>query len=100
MLNAAGASLLIVWVFIAVSQLRLRRQLEALHPLPIRMWAFPYLTWLVLALLAAIALLMLSDAAARIQLFSAAAMFIVLAIAGVINSKARGRSPSSTLPLG
>ena len=100
MLNAAGASLLIVWVFIAVSQLRLRRQLEALHPLPIRMWAFPYLTWLVLALLAAIALLMLSDAAARIQLFSAAAMFIVLAIAGVINSKARGLSPSSTLPLG
>ena len=58
MLNAAGASLLIVWVFIAVSQLRLRRQLEAIHPLPVRMWAYPYLTWFALALFAAIAVLM------------------------------------------
>ena len=99
MLNAAGASLLIVWVFIAVSQLRLRRQLEALHPLPIRMWAYPYLTWFALALFAAIAVLMLTDATARTQLLSAAAMFVVLAIAGVINSKVRGINPTSTLPL-
>ncbi|WKS67396.1 amino acid permease [Corynebacterium accolens] len=99
MLNAAGASLLIVWVFIAVSQLRLRRQLEALHPLPIRMWAFPYLTWFALGLFAAIAVLMLTDATARTQLLSAAAMFAVLAIAGVLNSKARGIDPTSTLPL-
>ena len=99
MLNAAGDSLLIVWVFIAVSQLRLRRQLEALHPLPIRMWAFPYLTWFALALFAAIAVLMLTDATARTQLLSAAAMFAVLAIAGVINSKVRGINPTSTLPL-
>ena len=99
MLNAAGASLLIVWVFIAVSQLRLRRQLEALHPLPIRMWAFPYLTWFALALFAAIAVLMLTDATARTQLLSATAMFAVLAVAGVINSKVRGIDPTSTLPL-
>ena len=90
--------LLIVWVFIAVSQLRLRRQLEALHPLPIRMWAFPYLTWFALALFAAIAVLMLTDATARTQLLSAATMFVVLAIAGVINSKVRGINPTSTLP--
>ena len=99
MLNAAGASLLIVWVLIAVSQLRLRRQLEALHPLPIRMWAYPYLTWFALALFAGIAVLMLSDATARTQLFSAAAMFAVLAVAGVINAKVRGINPTSTLPL-
>lgn len=99
MLNAAGASLLIVWVFIAVSQLRLRRKLEAIHPLPVRMWAYPYLTWFALALFAAIAVLMLSDASARIQLYSAATMFAVLAIAGVINAKARGISPTARLPL-
>ena len=99
MLNAAGASLLIVWVFIAVSQLRLRRQLEAIHPLPIRMWAFPYLTWFALAVFAAIAVLMLTDASARVQLLSAGAMFVVLAFAGVLNAKARGISPTSTLPL-
>ncbi|MFS0208903.1 amino acid permease [Corynebacterium striatum] len=99
MLNAAGASLLIVWIFIAVSQLRLHRQLEAIHSLPIRMWAFPYLTWFALAVFAAIAVLMLTDASARVQLLSAGAMFVVLAIAGVLNAKARGVSPTSTLPL-
>ena len=88
-----------MWVFIAVSQLRLRPQLEAIHPLPVRMWAYPYLTWFALALFAAIAVLMLSDASARIQLFSAATMFAVLAVAGVINAKARGIAPTSRLPL-
>ncbi len=99
MLNAAGASLLIVWVFIAVSQLRLRHQLEANYPLPVRMWAYPYLTWAALALFAGIAVLMLADSSARVQLLSAAAMFAVLAVAGVINAKVRGLSPTSTLPL-
>lgn len=99
MLNAAGASLLIVWVFIAVSQLRLRRQLEAIHPLPIRMWAFPYLTWFALAIFVALAVLMLSDASARVQLVSAAAMFAVLTVAGIINAKVRGISPTARLPL-
>ena len=99
MLNSAGASLLIVWTFIAVAQLRLRRQLEARYELPIRMWAYPYLTWLTLIALAGIAVLMLSDASSRIQLASAAAMFAVLAVAGFINSKVRGISPTSTLDL-
>lgn len=102
MLNAAGASLLIVWVFIAVSQLRLRRQLETIHPpLPIRMWAFPpYLTWFALAIFVALAVLMLSDASARVQLVSAAAMFAVLTVAGIINAKVRGISPpTARLPL-
>lgn len=99
MLNAAGASLLIVWVFIAVSQLRLRRQLEAIHPLPIRMWAFPYLTWFALAIFVALAVLMLSDASARVQLVCAAAMFAILTVAGIINAKVRGISPTARLPL-
>ena len=42
---------------------------------------------------------MLTDATARTQLLSAAAMFAVLAVAGVINSKVRGIDPTSTLPL-
>ncbi len=99
MLNAAGASLLIVWVFIAVSQLRLRRQLEAIHPLPIRMWAFPYLTWFALAIFVALAVLMLSDASARVQLVCAAAMFAILTVASIINAKVRGISPTARLPL-
>nr|WP_281247303.1 amino acid permease [Corynebacterium phocae] len=99
MLNAAGGSLLIVWVFIAVSQLRLRPELEKTHQLPVRMWAFPYLTWFALAIFAGIAILMLTDASARVQLFSAAMIFAVLVVAGTINARMRGISPTSRLPL-
>lgn len=99
MLNSAGASLLIVWTFVAVAQLRLRARLEAVHELPVRMWAFPYLTWATLAALAAVGVLMLSDASSRAQLASAGVMFAVLVVASLINCRVRGISPVSTLPL-
>ena len=98
LLNSAGASLLIVWGFIAVSELRLRPELEK-RRMPITMWAYPYLTWFVLAALAAFALLMLTEPASRTQLFSALIMFAVLTVAGAINARARGIDPRSTLPL-
>lgn len=79
LLNAAGASLLTVWTFIAVSQLKLRRRLEALQGnLAVRMWAFPGLTIATLAILFGLAVLMLSDAGARIELLSAIAMVAIL----------------------
>ncbi len=50
LLNMIGAVILVVWIFIAVSQLRLRRRLERETPerLAVRMWAFPWLTWVAL----------------------------------------------------
>lgn len=99
MLNSAGASLLIVWTFIAVAQLRLRPRLEKISDLPIRMWAYPYLTWFTLAVLAGLVVLMLTDATARIQLLSALVMFVVLLVASLVVSSARGKSPTATLPL-
>nr|WP_120490917.1 amino acid permease [Corynebacterium lactis] len=99
MLNSAGASLLIVWTFIAVSQLRLRRPLEAAHSLPVRTWAFPWVTIATLVVLAALAALMLSDATARVQLFSAAAMFVILVVAAFVNAKVRGLDPLERQPL-
>lgn len=93
MLNSAGASLLIVWAFIAVSQLRLRPELEKRFDLKVRMWAYPVLTWVTLLALAGLAALMLSDATARVQLSSAAIMFTGLFIASMINAKVQGESP-------
>ncbi|OKI04649.1 amino acid transporter [Streptomyces sp. CB02923] len=86
MLNAVGAVLLFVWGLIAVSQLRLRRQIERTAPekLTLRMWGFPYLTWTALAAMAAVLVLMLTDDGARPQLlWSAAATGAVLVIAGL-----------------
>ncbi|MEV6724729.1 amino acid permease [Streptomyces xanthochromogenes] len=86
MLNAVGAVLLFVWALIALSQLRLRRRIEREAPetLTLRMWAFPFLTWVALAAMAAVLVLMLFDATARPQvLWSAGATAVVLLVAGV-----------------
>ncbi|MFE7316858.1 amino acid permease [Streptomyces sp. NPDC057555] len=92
LLNAVGAVLLFVWGLIAVSQLRLRPRIEREAPerLMLRMWAFPYLTWVALLAIGAVVVLMLTDATARPQLlWSAGATALVLAVAGVRELRAR-----------
>ncbi|MEU1671484.1 amino acid permease [Streptomyces roseifaciens] len=86
LLNAVGAVLLFVWGLIAVSQLRLRRRIEREMPekLALHMWCFPYLTWVALAGMAGVLVLMLTDDGARPQLiWSAAATGAVLLVAGM-----------------
>ncbi|MEV1091327.1 amino acid permease [Streptomyces microflavus] len=93
MLNSVGAVLLFVWALIAASQLRLRARLEQEAPgaLALRMWWFPYLTWLTLAGLFGVLVLMLTDDAARPQvLWSAGATALVLLVAVVRQWRERG----------
>jgi L-asparagine transporter-like permease len=49
LLNTSAAIMLIVYLILALAQIRLRPKLEAEDParLAIRMWGFPYLSWLV-----------------------------------------------------
>ncbi|SNX58467.1 amino acid/polyamine/organocation transporter (APC superfamily) [Streptomyces sp. TLI_55] len=84
LLNMIGAVILVVWILIAVSQLRLRRQLEREAPqkLAVRMWAFPVLTWVALAGMAGIFVLMAREADTRVQLYSTGVMTVVLATVG------------------
>ncbi|MEU4260630.1 amino acid permease [Streptomyces argenteolus] len=92
LLNSVGAVLLFVWGLIAASQLRLRRRLEREAPgaPALRMWCFPYLTWLTLAALPAVLLLMLTDDAARPQvLWSAGATGLVLLVAAARELRAK-----------
>ncbi|ARZ70101.1 amino acid permease [Streptomyces sp. HU2014] len=95
LLNAVGAVLLFVWGLIAASQLRLRRRIEREMPdrLTLRMWGFPYLTWVALAAMGAVLVLMLTDEGARPQLmWSAAATGAVLLVAGLRELRLR-RNP-------
>ncbi|MFF1683885.1 amino acid permease [Streptomyces sp. NPDC058254] len=92
MLNSVGAVLLFVWALIAASQLRLRRLVEREAPerLVLRMWGFPWLTWVTLAAMAAVIALMLTDDTARPQLlWSTGATALVVAVAGVRELRAR-----------
>ncbi|MGW5779669.1 amino acid permease [Streptomyces sp. NPDC003863] len=90
LLNMIGGVILVVWIFIAVSQLALRRRLEREAPekLVVRMWGFPYLTWVALAGMAAIFFLMARDEGTRVQLYATGAMTLVLAAIGLVRQKA------------
>ncbi|MFI2432210.1 amino acid permease [Streptomyces sp. NPDC018693] len=92
LLNMIGAVILIVWIFIAVSQLLLRRRLERETPgkLVVRMWAYPWLTWVALAGMAAIFVLMAREPETRVQLYSSGGMTLALAALGYLWQKRRG----------
>ncbi|MFJ9115638.1 amino acid permease [Streptomyces sp. NPDC102394] len=93
LLNMIGAVILVVWIFIAVSQLRLRGRLEREAPdrLVVRMWAFPVLTWVALAGMVAIFVLMAREPGTRVQLYSTGGMTVFLAVVGYAWQRARAR---------
>lgn len=88
-----GAVILVVWIFIAVSQLRLRRAVERETPerLVVRMWLFPGLTWVALACMAAIFVLMAREPGTRVQLYSTGGMTLLLAAAGYARQRLRAK---------
>ncbi|MGF7121095.1 aromatic amino acid:proton symporter (AAT family) [Rhodococcus sp. AG1013] len=95
LLNAVGAALLVIWVFIVISHLRLRPQLEREGKLTVKMWLFPYLSYLTLALLAAFAVLMMFDDDARDQLIATAGLFLLILLLSMINSRRRARKAAA-----
>ncbi|MFD7442118.1 amino acid permease [Streptomyces sp. NPDC059909] len=96
LLNMIGAIILVVWFFIAVSQLLLRRRTEREAPekLAVKMWAYPYLTWVALAGMAAVFVLMAREADTRLQLYFTGGLTLVLAVVGVIRQRA-GAKPEA-----
>ncbi|GAA4919858.1 amino acid permease [Streptomyces coeruleoprunus] len=96
LLNMIGAIILVVWFFIAVSQLLLRRRLEREAPekLVVRMWAYPVLTWVALAGMAAVFVLMAREEGTRTQLYYTGGLVLVLAVAGYIHQQTRTQAPA------
>ncbi|MFB7462288.1 amino acid permease [Streptomyces sp. NPDC056224] len=85
LLNAVGTVLLVVWVLVACSQLRLRRDLPAATP--VRMWGHPYLSWITLAVIGALLVRMFIDHDTRIQLISSAVLVSLVLFAALIRSR-------------
>ncbi|GAA2477938.1 amino acid permease [Streptomyces gobitricini] len=90
LLNMIGAIILVVWFFIAVSQLMLRRRLEREAPekLVVRMWLYPYLTWVALAGMATVFVLMAREPDTRLQLYYTGGLTLCLAAVGFVRQKA------------
>ncbi len=93
LLNMVGAAVLVVWAFIAVAQLRMRRALESEAPerLVVRMWAYPVLTWVALAGIAAILALMAWKPDTRVQLYFTGGAAVVLAGVGLLRQRTARR---------
>jgi L-asparagine transporter-like permease len=83
LMNSTGVAILVVWLFIGIAQLRMRRRIERETPelLTVRMWAFPYLTWVAIAAVAALLALMTTSPGDRDQLYAAGVL--VAALSGV-----------------
>ncbi|MEU9717573.1 amino acid permease [Streptomyces sp. NPDC047976] len=84
LLNMVGGVILIVWGFIAVSQFVLRRRLEREAPekLTVKMWGFPYLTWVALAGVAGVLVLMALGEDTRTQVVFTGGLTAALAVTG------------------
>ncbi|MFI6154027.1 amino acid permease [Kitasatospora sp. NPDC051170] len=89
LLNSIGAAILVVWVLITLSHLRLRRRLERERPelLVLRTRGFPYLSWAVLAALVGVLGFMLTDPDSRPQLLCTAAWTLALVLAAELKRR-------------
>ncbi len=84
LLNSSGAVALFVWLVICFSQLRMRRIIERESPekLTVRMWAYPYLTWVTIGMIVFVIGYMFTTPDGRQQMvLSLLAAGIVLAVA-------------------
>ena len=100
LVNSYGTVAIFVYILIAISQLRLRYRLEreAPHLLKVRMWCFPYLTWLAIAGMLSIVVAMGFIPEQRTPLALGVASLCILLIAyRVRQALRRGISPEGLL---
>ncbi|KQB86300.1 amino acid permease [Corynebacterium lowii] len=83
LLSAVGGCLVVIWVSIIASYLRLHPRLVRSGEIgQVRMWGYPWAAWGTLIAVGAIVALMLADAAARTQIYAVLVICaIILAIA-------------------
>ncbi len=95
LLNAVGGCLIVIWIMIAASYLRLHPELERNGEIStVRMWGWPWLAWLTLAALGGLVLLMLFDEAARGQIISVAVVVLALVGLSFLTKRNQDRVPS------
>ena len=85
LLNAVGGCLIVLWIAVALSFVRLHPKLVDNGEITdVRMWAPNVLPWIMIALTAGVILLMLSDPDGRFQMFAVAVVVGVITLAGLL----------------
>lgn len=86
LLNAVGGCLIVLWIVVALSFVRLHPKLVATGEVTeVRMWAPAVLPWVMIALAGGVIALMLADPAGRFQMLAVTVVVGVIAIAGAIH---------------
>jgi len=97
LLNAVGGCLIVIWIMITASYLRLHPQLEDLGEIStVRMWGWPWLGWATMIALWSLVALMLFDAAARSQII--AVVVVAAVLVGLANLTKWGQGRVSSRP--
>ncbi|MBF8780011.1 amino acid permease [Pseudomonas fulva] len=95
LLASSGAIALLVYMVIAISQLRMRRRLERENAqLKFRMWLFPWLTWAVIIFIACALGVMMFSEAHRAEITATLSLAIVISFLGIVTSRGHSRAAS------
>jgi GABA permease len=89
LINTSGAIILLIYVIIAIGEIRLRQRLERDGvSLPLKMWLFPWLSWGVIAGIGVVLVLMATEPEQRTQLLWSALSAAVIGIAYFLRQRA------------
>ena len=90
LLASSGAIALLVYLVIAVSQLRMRQKRAALgENISFKMWLFPGLTYAVIVFIVAILTVMLFQEAHRVEIMATGMLSILVVVAGLLVARRR-----------
>ncbi|AMB86680.1 GABA permease [Pseudomonas agarici] len=90
LLASSGAIALLVYLVIAVSQLRMRRQRMAKgEKIDFKMWLFPGLTWVVIVFIVAVLTVMLVQQAHRLEVLATGLLSVLVVVAGLLVARRR-----------
>ncbi|MGH8387022.1 MAG: GABA permease [Pseudomonas sp.] len=97
LLASSGAIALLVYLAIAVSQLRMRRMLRRRNvELTFRMWLFPWLTWLVIVFICSALAVMMVSPQHRTEVSTTIGLALAISFIGLITSRQPAQSARAT----
>jgi AAT family amino acid transporter/GABA permease len=97
LLASSGAIALLVYLAIAVSQLRMRRIFRRQNiELTFRMWLFPWLTWLVIVFICAALAVMMITPEHRTEVSTTIGLALVISFIGLVTSRHPAQAASVT----
>jgi GABA permease len=101
LLASSGAIALLVYLVIAVSQLRMRQKRQAAgEKIAFSMWLFPGLTWAVIVFIVGVLAIMLVQEAHRMEIIATGLLSVMVIAAGLIVSRRRKSTRAGKVALG